>query len=216
MAMKIEKSFDVNRPREAVWDALGDVRLVAGCLPGASIHEDFGNDTYKAKFALKLGPMAASFGGDVAIARNPEEWTAIVSGKGADQRSGSRANGSMTYRLSGGEGGAPTRVDVVSEINLAGALAQFGKAGVIQEVAVRLTNEFVRNFEAKLEAAAPVGSGSDAPSGVSSASAKASNNSDAAQRPEALDAGNLLWAILREKIVGLFKGLMGKTKREPR
>jgi carbon-monoxide dehydrogenase small subunit len=122
----------------------------------------------------------------------------------------------MTYRLSGGEGGAPTRVDVVSEINLAGALAQFGKAGVIQEVAVRLTNEFVRNFEAKLEAAAPVGSGSDAASGVSSASAGASYNSDAAQRPEALDAGNLLWAILREKIVGLFKGLMGKAKREPR
>jgi carbon-monoxide dehydrogenase small subunit len=159
--------------------------------------------------------MAASFGGDVAIARNCEEWTAIVSGKGADQRSGSRASGSMTYRLSSGEGGAATRVDVVSEINLAGALAQFGKAGVIQEVALRLTNEFVRNFEAKLEAAAPVGSGSDAPPGVSSASAGASNNSDATQTPEALDAGNLLWAILRDKIVGLFKRLMGKTKREP-
>jgi hypothetical protein len=49
---------------------------------------------------------------------------------------------------------------------------------------------------------------------VSSASAGASNNSDAAQTPEALDAGNLLWAILRDKIVGLFKRLMGKTKRE--
>jgi hypothetical protein len=73
----------------------------------------------------------------------------------------------------------------------------------------------VRNFEAKLQAAAPAGSGSDAPSGVSSASAGASNNSDAAQTPEALDAGNLLWAILRDKIVGLFKPLMGKTKREP-
>jgi carbon-monoxide dehydrogenase small subunit len=213
--MKIEKSFDIDRQLEAVWDAFGDVHFVAACLPGASITEDLGGGNYKGKFALKLGPMAASFGGDVAIARKREEWTAIVSGKGADQRSGSRASGSMTYRLSSGEGGAATRVDVVSEINLAGALAQFGKAGVIQEVALRLTNEFVRNFEAKLEAAAPVGSGSDAPSGVSSASAGASNNSDATQTPEALDAGNLLWAILRDKIVGLFKRLMGKTKREP-
>jgi carbon-monoxide dehydrogenase small subunit len=213
--MKIEKTFDINRPREAVWEAFGDVHFVAACLPGASITEDLGGGNYKGKFALRLGPMAASFGGDVAIVRNRQEWTAIVSGKGADQRSGSRASGSMTYRLSSGEGGAATRVDVVSEINLAGALAQFGKAGVIQEVAVRLTNEFVRNFEAKLEATAPVGSGSDAPSGVSSASAGASNNSDATQTPEALDAGNLLWAILRDKIVGLFKRLMGKTKREP-
>ena len=110
---------------------------------------------FKGKFAIKLGPMAASFGGDVAIERKPDDWTAIVSGKGADQRSGSRASGSMTYRLSGGENGDATRVDVASEINLAGALAQFGKAGVIQEVASRLTNDFVRNFEAKLEAAAP-------------------------------------------------------------
>jgi carbon-monoxide dehydrogenase small subunit len=213
--MKIEKSFDIDRPREAVWDAFGDVHFVAACLPGASITEDLGGGNYRGKFALKLGPMAASFGGDVAIARKREEWTAIVSGKGADQRSGSRASGSMTYRLSSGEGGAATRVEVVSEINLAGALAQFGKAGVIQEVAMRLTNEFVRNFEAKLEAAAPVGSGSDATSGVSSVSAGASNNSDAAQIPEALDAGNLVWAILRDNIVGLFNRLMGKTKKEP-
>jgi carbon monoxide dehydrogenase subunit G len=212
--MKIEKTFDINRPRDAVWNAFGDVHFVAACLPGASITEDLGGGNYKGKFALKLGPMAASFGGDVAIARKREEWTAIVSGKGADQRSSSRASGSMTYRLSGGEGGGATRVEVVSEINLAGALAQFGKAGVIQEVAMRLTNEFVRNFEAKLEAAAAVGSGSDATSGVTSASAGASNNADAAQRPEALDAGNLLWAILRDKIAGLFKRLMGKTKRE--
>jgi carbon monoxide dehydrogenase subunit G len=212
--MKIEKSFDVNRPRQTVWDAFGDVHLVAACLPGAAIAEDFGGGNYKGKFALKLGPMAASFGGDVVIERKREEWTAIVSGRGADQRSGSRANGSMTYRLSGGEGGAPTRVDVVSEVNLAGALAQFGKAGVIQEVATRLTNEFVRNFEAKLQAGAPAGTGTDGRSGVTSASAGASNNADAAQRPEALDAGNLLWAILGDKILSLFKRLISKTKRE--
>jgi carbon monoxide dehydrogenase subunit G len=214
MTMKIERSFDVNRPREAVWEAFGDVHLVATCLPGASIDEDFGGGRYRGKFALKLGPMAASFGGDVAIARKREEWTAIVSGKGADQRSGSRANGSMTYRLSGGEGDAPTRIDVVSEINLAGALAQFGKAGVIQEIATRLTNEFVLNFEAMLQPAAPAGRGSDAKSGVTSASARASDNGGAAARPGPLNVGNLLWALLRQKIVGLFARLTGKTKRE--
>jgi len=200
--MKIEKSFDINRPREAVWDAFGDVHLVAACLPGASIADDLGGGNYKGKFALKLGPMAASFGGDVAIDRRREEWTAIVSGKGADQRSGSRANGSMTYRLSGGESGAPTRVEVISEINLAGALAQFGKAGVIQEVASRLTNEFVRNFEAKLEAAAP----------QTNRAAPKDAEAPSAQATQALDAGNLLWAILRDKIVGLFRHLTRKTQ----
>jgi carbon monoxide dehydrogenase subunit G len=212
-AMKIEKSFAINRARDAVWDAFGDVRLVAACLPGASIGEDLGGGNYKGSFALKLGPMAASFGGEVAIERKREDWMAIVSGKGADRRSGSRANGSMTYRLSGGEGGAPTRVDVVSEINLAGALAQFGKAGVIQEVASRLTNEFVRNFEAKLEAAAPQTNGLAGEPGTTSASSAASNSEHAssAEGAQVLDAGNLLWAIFRDKIAGLFRRLRGKA-----
>lgn len=212
--MKIEKSFEINRPREAVWDAFGNVHVVAGCLPGASIGDDLGGGRFQGKFAIKLGPMAASFGGDVAIERKPDDWTAIVSGKGADQRSGSRASGSMTYRLSGGENGDATRVDVASEINLAGALAQFGKAGIIQEVASRLTNDFVRNFEAKLEAAAPRTGGAAPSSGITSASPVPSNKAHqpSAQAPQALDAGNLLWTIFRDKVVGLFRRITGKPQ----
>src|SRR3954453_19090223 len=53
-AMKIEKSFQISRPRETVWDAFADVRLVADCLPGASITEDLGGGNYKGNFAIKL------------------------------------------------------------------------------------------------------------------------------------------------------------------
>jgi carbon monoxide dehydrogenase subunit G len=204
--MKIVKSFGIARSREAVWDAFGDVHLVAACLPGASIAEDLGGGNYKGKFSIKLGPMAAAFAGDVTIERKPEEWLAVVSGKGADARSSSRANGSMTYRLSGGEGGAPTHIDVVSEINLAGALAQFGKAGVIQEVASRLTAEFVRNFEAKLAPAS-------APAGAAAAPSAAAQPAHAAPASPAqsLDAGNLIWSILKDRIIGLFRRLTGRA-----
>ena len=208
--MKIEKSFQISRPRETVWDAFADVHLVADCLPGASITEDLGGGNYKGRFAIKLGPMAASFGGDVSIERKREDLTAIVSGKGADQRSGSRASGSMTYRLSAGEGSAPTHVDVLSEINLAGALAQFGKAGVIQEVASRLTNEFVRNFEAKLEAEAPAQDGAALMSSIGSASPP--HHAGEKPAPQALDAGNLLWSILRDRMAALLRRIMGKAR----
>jgi carbon-monoxide dehydrogenase small subunit len=117
----------------------------------------------------------------------------------------------MTYRLSGGEGGGATRVDVVSEINLAGALAQFGKAGVIQEVASRLTNEFVRNFEAKLEAA-PRTNDAMAASGTTSASPGASNSAAASQAPQALTAGSLFWSILRDKMIDLLRRLTRKSQ----
>jgi uncharacterized protein len=84
--VRIEKQFEVSRPRDVVWSAMGDVHLVAECLPGASIVEDLGNGRHKGRFAIKLGPLAASFDGEVSIERKPDEWTAIVSGKGADAR----------------------------------------------------------------------------------------------------------------------------------
>jgi carbon monoxide dehydrogenase subunit G len=188
--MKIEKNFELQHPRELVWSRMNDVYFVAQCLPGASIVEDLGEHRYKGRMSVKVGPMAAAFDGEVAIESRPQEWTAIVSGKGADARSSSRATGAMTYRLS--EGGSPgaTRVDVASDINLAGSLAQFGKGAVMQEVANRITAEFVRNFERGLSTAP--GAGEASPSQSPSAS-------------QPLDAGNLLWSIVRERFLALFR-----------
>jgi uncharacterized protein len=139
---------------------------------------------------VKVGPMAAAFDGEVSIESRPQEWTAVVSGKGADARSSSRATGAMTYRLT--ETGAPgaTRVDVISDISLAGPLAQFSKGAVMQEVANRITTEFVRNFEAALSAAPGGADGAVEDSGVAS---------------PPLDAGNLLWSILRDRLLALFR-----------
>lgn len=188
--MKIEKSFELQHPREFVWSRMNDVYFVAQCLPGASIVEDLGDHRYKGRMSVKVGPMAAAFDGEIAIESQPREWTAIVSGKGADVRSSSRATGAMTYRL--GEGSAPdaTRVEVASDINLAGPLAQFGKSAVMQEVANRITTEFVKNFESALSATADAGRAGR-------------SGSSASNQP--LDAGNLLWSVLRERFLALFR-----------
>jgi carbon monoxide dehydrogenase subunit G len=196
--MEVQKTFELRRKPAVVWEAFNDVRLVAECLPGASIVEERGNDQYKGRFAVKVGPLAASFDGDIAIERDPAGLTGIVSGKGADAKSGSRASGKLTYRLEPTEAG--TRVDVVCEINLAGALAQFGKAAVIREIANRLTAEFVKSFEARLGAApdapAPPAGEAEAPRAA------------AAAKP--LDAGRLGWAMLRDWIVSWLRSLFGR------
>jgi uncharacterized protein len=188
--MKIEKSFELNHPRELVWSRMNDVHLVAECLPGASIVEELGEGRYKGRMSVKVGPMAAAFDGEIAIERRPADWTAIVSGKGADSRSSSRASGSMTYRLTDGSALGATRVEVVSDISLAGSLAQFGKSAIMQEVANRITAEFVGNFEQALSTA--IGTAADAATSSPS-------------QPRALDAGNLLWSVLRERFLALFR-----------
>ena len=193
--MKIEKTFDLPHPRELVWSKLNDVHFVAQCLPGASIVEDRGNNNYKGRMAVKVGPMAASFDGDIAIDSRRDDWTAVVSGKGSDTRSSSRASGSMTYKLADGASPGSTRVEVVSDINLAGPLAQFGKGGIIQEIANRITAEFIKNFEARLSAA--------------SMPDRSAGPAAAASAPQALDAGNLVWSAIAARIRAFFQKIFG-------
>ena len=188
--MKIGKNFQIQHPREFVWSRMNDAHFVAHCLPGASIVEDLGDHRYKGRLSVKVGPMAAAFDGEVTIESQPQDWTAVVSGKGADARSSSRAIGAMTYRLTEGSSPGATRVDVTSDINLAGPLAQFSKGAVMQEVANRITAEFVRNFEKALSA--PSGQAQPGPA------ASAAPN-------QPLDAGNLLWSIIRERFLAPFR-----------
>src|SRR5215469_11849542 len=181
---------------------MNDVRFVAECLPGASIVSELGENRYKGKMSVKVGPMAATFSGDIAIESHRENWSCVVSGKGADSGSGSRASGSMTYSLADGGTPATTRVDIVSDINLAGPLAQFSKGPIVQEIANRITAAFAVNFESRLaNEAEPAGS-----------DVQASSRAAAAKR-ESLDAAGLLWAVLRDRLRSLFRRVLGRSPR---
>lgn len=194
--MKIEKSFELKHPREQVWSKLNDVHFVAECLPGASIVSDLGENRHKGRMSVKVGPMAAVFNGEIAIESREQDWTGVVSGKGADSGSSSRASGSMTYVLADGMSPSATRVDIVADINLAGPLAQFGKGAIVQDIANRITAAFVTNFESRLAELNPAGG---------------TNIASPPRQEESLDAGGLVWAVLRERLRSFFRGLFGRS-----
>jgi carbon monoxide dehydrogenase subunit G len=196
--MKVEKNFTIARPRPFVWSKFSDVEFVAACLPGASIVSSLGDNRYKAKMSVKVGPMAAAFEGELAIETQQADWSGRVMGSGADTRSSSRATGTMIYRLAAVDD-AVTRVDIVADFNLAGPLAQFSKGPIVQDIANRITAAFVQNFEARLNAA-------DAPATPGAASQPA--------RAEALDAGNLVWAVLRDRFVAFLRKVFGRPSAE--
>lgn len=211
--MELKKSFDTRFPPEQTWQGLSDIHLVASCLPGASITEQISADEYKGKLSVKVGPLAASFDGLISIARDAENKVATVTGKGADVKSSSRVSATMRYQVTPAEAGG-THVEIVSDISLAGALAQFGKAAVMQEIANRMTNEFVRQFESRLaeqEAAQPAASALAASAGEPTGASAGATPTAAAPRPATqpapsqLDAGNLLWVILKDRVAGFFR-----------
>jgi carbon-monoxide dehydrogenase small subunit len=234
--VEITKTVEVAHPVERVWQALCDINLVADCLPGASITADLGDDRYKGRFHVRLGPLAAAFDGEVGIERQPQTLSGTVSGKGADAKSSSRASGALNYRLEREDAGR-TRISVQSEINLAGSLAQFGKAAVMQEIANRITLQFVTNLERRLAETAKAAEQEVTPSvpppdphGHTPNAPTLNDQSPGARRPHVpapddqslnvqshagrpLDAGGLLWSILRDRIVAFFRRLFGSAPR---
>jgi carbon monoxide dehydrogenase subunit G len=156
MGMQIEKSFVVNAPRPAVWEFLTDPHKVASCLPGAAITEKIDDQSYSGTMTVKVGPVTANYRGKMRFERLDDaagEAEIVASAQetrgkgGADMRMKSR----VVERTPG-----ETEVTVVSDVNVVGVLAQFGR-GMIQDVSDQLFQKFSTAMRRELEtpAAAP-------------------------------------------------------------
>ncbi len=150
MAIPIEKSFVVKAPAGRVWEFLTDPRRVATCLPGAAITEQLDDQTYAGTITVKVGPVSASYKGQVRFERlDREVWTAELTGKGLDVRGKGGADMRMTSRLVE-RGPGETEVMVTSEVSVTGILAQFGR-GMIQDVSDQMFEKFTEGMRAELE-----------------------------------------------------------------
>ena len=151
--MKISHEFEVERSRQAVWEVFQDVPSMAQCLPGAELTEDKGDGQYGGNLQVKLGPMSSKFEGEATVVPNEATHSAQIEGKGVDRSGGSRGQVVVEYRLA--ESGGHTRVFVDADIKLSGAIAQFGRTGLVEEMSRRLIDEFVYCIHAKLDATTP-------------------------------------------------------------
>jgi carbon-monoxide dehydrogenase small subunit len=149
----LEQSFVVRHPLRQVWDFFGRIEDVATCLPGASIKQA-SPDRAVGQIRVKLGPISAEFRGVAEIERHESTHSGRMQGAGADARSNSATRGDLRYKLIALDE-ASTQVEVTIAYRLTGMLAQFGRAGIVQDLAARLTAAFAQNVEARLSGAAP-------------------------------------------------------------
>jgi len=153
LALRIEKTFQVNQPIEKVWSLLSDPAKVASCVPGAQITEKVDDKTYKGSISVKVGPSLTDYKGEVQILRlDPQNHEIEIQGKGQDVRGRGSASMTMTGKLAALDGGV-TQVTSVSEVNVVGILAQMGSR-VITEVSNIMFDKFCQNFQALLEQSA--------------------------------------------------------------
>ena len=98
--MLIKTDFDVAQPVDKVWHFFDDIPQVAACLPGAELTEDLGDEKYKGKVAVRMGPVKLQFAGTAKIKERDDAGKRIVvDAAGADEKGRGQAAMFLTARL---------------------------------------------------------------------------------------------------------------------
>jgi uncharacterized protein len=118
-------------------------------MPGAELTETIDADNWRGVVHVRLGPMALQFGTDVTRETVDDSAHRVVLATKARELRG-RGSAQATIESSLREADGKTHVDIVTELNLQGAVAQYGR-GIVPQVAAQLTKQFAANLAALLE-----------------------------------------------------------------
>lgn len=159
MEMTGERRIPASRQR--VWDALNDPEMLRQSIPGCESVIRTAPDAFEARVALKIGPMAARFGGKVRLEniQAPHSYTITGEGNG----------GAMGFA----KGGADVALEEVApeetllryavKAQVGGKMAQLG-ARLIDSTAKQMSDQFFDRFAAAVAPAAPAATEPGAPS----------------------------------------------------
>jgi carbon monoxide dehydrogenase subunit G len=147
--MLITNEFEVAEPVDKVWQFFENIPQVAACLPGAELTDDLGDEKYKGKVAVRMGPVRLQFAGTADIVQRDQGAKRIeVQASGADEKGRGQASLLVTATL--GRSSIGTKVSVVQDLQLSGAAAQYGR-GMIADVTAVLMRDFSANMQDRIE-----------------------------------------------------------------
>lgn len=148
--MLIKSDFEVAQAVDKVWQFFDNIPQVAACLPGAELTDDLGDDRYRGKVAIRMGPVKLQFAGTAQIKeRDHAAKRIVVDAAGADEKGRGQAAMLVTAQLSPTAGG--TKVEVAQDVQLSGAAAQYGR-GMISDVTAVLMRDFAKNMQNRIGA----------------------------------------------------------------
>ena len=139
--MRLEHSFEVGVPVERAWEALLDIEQIAPCMPGAALGE-FDGDHFTGTVKVKLGPVSLTYKGKGRFVEKDEAAHRVkLNASGADSRGAGTAQANVTATLVPTDKEDQTRVEVVTDLDITGKAAQFGR-GLIGDVSGKLIGQF--------------------------------------------------------------------------
>ncbi len=150
--MQLEHSFTVPVGVEQAWQVLLDIERIAPCMPGASI-DSVDGDNFTGSVKVKLGVIGLTYKGKASfIEKDEQAHRAVIDAQGKDARGNGTAKAKVSATLTAK--GAGTAVTVITDLNITGKPAQFGR-GVMVDVGNTLIGQFADCLAGKLSGFAP-------------------------------------------------------------
>jgi uncharacterized protein len=155
--------------QQQAWEALNDPEILKACIPGCKKFESTGDNAYAVAAGIKIGPVAATFNGNVQLTDivAPSSYKLNFDAQGGVAGFG---KGESSVELKPLPEGCELNYTVHSTVG--GKIAQLGQR-LIDGVAKNMAEDFFKRFEAALEERFPPAPETPADSGAAAAQAAA-------------------------------------------
>lgn len=141
--IEIDVVSQLSSSTEEVARVFNDIRLLARCLPGAELTDDLGDNWYRGRARVSLGPVKLSFNGMAHILEQSHDRLRM-NGQGKDTGGGSAQARIVMSSSPLDDGG--TSLQATAEVFLTGRIAGFGRS-LASDVSRRMFEDFARALD---------------------------------------------------------------------
>jgi carbon monoxide dehydrogenase subunit G len=208
--MDMTGEYRIQAPRDRVWEALNDPDVLKQAIPGCDTIDKLSDTEMTAKVTAKVGPVKASFTGQVTLSDLDPPNSYRISGEGKGGAAGF-AKGGANVKLEADGDATILKYEVNATVG--GKLAQLG-ARLIDGTAKKMAGEFFTKFAEVVEssqAAAPAGAAETAqPVAETPAAAapKAAAAPQPAPQPEPASQGISTWVWVGGVVIAVVVALL--------
>lgn len=147
MALVIEGEERIAAPIQTVWEGLNNPEILKASIPGCTALDMKSDKEMSATVVLKIGPIKATFGGEVTLSnlKPPHSYTIAGEGKGGIA---GFAKGGADVTLTE-DGADATILKYAAKADVGGKIAQLGSR-LILSTSKKLAGQFFKTFGEKV------------------------------------------------------------------
>lgn len=145
--MKMSDTRHIAAAPSEVYAALLNADVLKACVPGATEVSGDAENGFEATVVQKVGPVKATFKGQVTLSEMVENESLVINGEGKGGAAGFAKGGAVVSMAPSGDG---TELSYDVEAKVGGKLAQLGSR-IIDGFAKRMADQFFTNLQETLE-----------------------------------------------------------------